>query len=950
MAMVLLEREAELEAIGVAAAAAGRGQGSIVVVSGPAGIGKTAMLAAVDPAEDTRRLRARGGELERELALGVARQLLEPALIEAEPAARTRLLEGTGPAGDVLQARTAAGDGDASAVLHGLHRLAVNLAAERPLWIEVDDVQWADAVSMRFLAFLAHRIAELPALLLLARRSGEDATDEAALRTIAGEPDVQEHVLGPLSATAVGRLVSEQAGEPADKGLSRACHNASAGNPFVLRELLTALRDRGVPLDAGGAPRVAELGPPSVARWVLARLERLPARAARLAGAVTVLGQDADLGRAARLAGLSVDDAEDALDELIQTDLLTPGGRWEFVHPVVRAAVHDAMPPGKRSSAHRNAARLLRDQGAAPGTVAMHLLAAEPAGERWVAEALLAGAHLALAQGAPEIAAEHAKRALAEPAPTDLRATLLRALGSAERRLGLPTADRRFLAAIDGTADLRERAQTLLDMLITGWPDADVVALVRRTIRQLTPVDAELALVLQARLLLAIENSDTPIEPELRAAERALAAHPEDTLGARLIAGVLAFYAAVRAEPRQSVLALATRAVADDDAYAADLEAGYPHIYALGALGLADEPALAERRYTQAVTRAHQRGSLVGAGIALFQRAHVRRRGGQLTAAEADARSALEYATRTSEHWLIAMTAASLVEALVEGGQLNAAEAVLEHNGFQETQPSSPQYGLADVTIARSLLRLAAGRPAEAHADAIATGAVADAVPVRNPIMLPWRSRAALALIALGRPDDARSLAHEELTIAEAADVPSAIGAARRVVALTIGGESAISLLRSAVDLLERAHAPLELTRALIDLGATLRRAGHRRAAREPLARALELAHRHGAAALATTARTELRAAGARPRREVRSGVDALTPSEHRVAELAVTGLTNTEIAARLFITPKTTEHHLAAIYRKLNIRSRRELPATLRDTSSRNTSDSSHAPRRTEP
>jgi DNA-binding CsgD family transcriptional regulator len=303
-------------------------------------------------------------------------------------------------------------------------------------------------------------------------------------------------------------------------------------------------------------------------------------------------------------------------------------------------------------------------------------------------------------------------------------------------------------------------------------------------------------------------------------------------------------------------------------------------------------------------------------------------RGGLIAAAEDDARSALEHAARTSERWLIAMTVAALVEALVERGDLEAAEAVLEQHGLQAALPPGPPF--ADVALARSLLRLAAGRTADGHADAIATGSIAESVGVRNPILLPWRSRAALALVALGRAEQARALAFEELEIAEAAEIPSAIGVARRVLALATDGDAAVPLLREAVAILEPAPAPLELSRALLDLGATLRRSGQRRAAREPLARALELAHRHGARPLAATARTELLATGARPRREIRSGVDALTPSEHRVAELAATGLSNTEIAAQLFITPKTTEHHLAAIYRKLDIRSRRQLPAML--------------------
>ena len=197
-------------------------------------------------------------------------------------------------------------------------------------------------------------------------------------------------------------------------------------------------------------------------------------------------------------------------------------------------------------------------------------------------------------------------------------------------------------------------------------------------------------------------------------------------------------------------------------------------------------------------------------------------------------------------------------------------------------------------------------------------------------MLLPWRPLAVLALIALGRRDEAAALARVALDIAQAADIPSAIGVAQRLVALTTDDEEMVAGLERAVVTLEATPARLELARALADLGAALRRAGHRAAAREPLARALELAHRCGAAPLAHHARTELHAAGARPRRAFRTGLEALTASERRVAELAAAGLSNAEIAARLFITVKTTEHHLAAIYRKLDINSRRQLPDLL--------------------
>jgi ATP/maltotriose-dependent transcriptional regulator MalT len=623
-------------------------------------------------------------------------------------------------------------------------------------------------------------------------------------------------------------------------------------------------------------------------------------------------------------------EGEAALDALIGADVLALGPPLDFAHPVVRAAVHDSLPPARRSQAHREAARLLRAQAAPPGAIGTHLLSAEPANEPWVAEALLEAAHVALAQGAPEIAARLAERALAEPPPAALRRPLLRLQGSAEQRLGLPTADRRFLQALDGISDVRERAETLLDMAITGAPHGDAIQMIRGVLRDARNNDAELELMLRARLLqLAIDFAPTQVEPERRDAQQVLVTHDEDTLGTRLLAGMLAGEAAMRGRPRRSVLALTTRAVASDAAYASDLDAGYPHIHALMALWLADEPALAERRFEQAAERAQRRGSLVGAALGLIGCTHVRYRIGALAQSEHAGRRALDLIARTSEQYLVGEAAGPLVQTLVERGDLDAAQAALADHNLTESVGASPQYG--ELTLARSMLRLAKGDADGAHRDALAARPFTDETGIRSPILAPWRSRAALALIALGRAAEARLLAKQELEIAEAAGVASAIGSARRVLALAIGGPEAIPLLHDAVALLVTAPAPLELARAQIDLGGALRRAGHRRAAREPLARALEDASRNGATRLAAAARAELLASGARPRRVLRSGVDALTPSERRVAELAADGLSNAEIAARLFITAKTTEHHLAATYRKLNISSRRQLPALLK-------------------
>jgi DNA-binding NarL/FixJ family response regulator len=153
---------------------------------------------------------------------------------------------------------------------------------------------------------------------------------------------------------------------------------------------------------------------------------------------------------------------------------------------------------------------------------------------------------------------------------------------------------------------------------------------------------------------------------------------------------------------------------------------------------------------------------------------------------------------------------------------------------------------------------------------------------------------------------------------------------ALRAAGLAEGGKEGLALLREAVEVLSDSPAKLEQAKARTDLGAALRRGNRRSQAREQLRRAVELATICGAAPLAARAETELLGTGARPRRIALSGVESLTPSERRVAEMAVEGLTNREIAQTLFVTPKTVEVHLSSAYRKLGIASRSQLAGAL--------------------
>jgi DNA-binding CsgD family transcriptional regulator len=275
---------------------------------------------------------------------------------------------------------------------------------------------------------------------------------------------------------------------------------------------------------------------------------------------------------------------------------------------------------------------------------------------------------------------------------------------------------------------------------------------------------------------------------------------------------------------------------------------------------------------------------------------------------------------------------AFLAEALMERGELDAAQAALDRVGAPDEVPDNAHWH--PFLNSRSQLLLLRGELRGALEATLECGRRYTALGGRNPGWIAWRSRAALCLTLLGEdPERARSLAEEEVALARAFGAPRAHGRALRMRGLVTGDGDGLASHREAVDVLEGSPARLELAHALCDLGAALRRAGDRRASRDPLHRALEAAHACGATALEERAHQELLASGARPRRIPVAGVDSLTPTERRVAAMAAEGLSNREIAQALFVSLKTVEMHLSHAYRKLDLSSRSELPRALQRT-----------------
>ena len=241
--------------------------------------------------------------------------------------------------------------------------------------------------------------------------------------------------------------------------------------------------------------------------------------------------------------------------------------------------------------------------------------------------------------------------------------------------------------------------------------------------------------------------------------------------------------------------------------------------------------------------------------------------------------------------------------------------------------------GTVLIPAARGRLRLSQGRAADALAEfqtcAALFGADAWGMQTRETGYVHVRSGEVLALLRLGQRQRACQLADAELADVRVFGAPRALGIALRAAGLAQGGKEGLALLRESVAMLDDSPALLERAHSLAELGAALRRSGERAAARDPLARALELAA-SGARPLAARARGELKATGARPRRPWRTGVEALTPGELRVAELAAQGRSNREIAAELYVTLKAIEGHLARAYAKLGIEGRAQLPHAL--------------------
>ncbi len=933
----LLERSLELAEFASALDEVRRGRGRVVLVEAAAGMGKTSLLGAAcaEAAEmGFACVRARAGDLERDFAYGCVRQLLEPVVAAAPAEQRRRLFAGAAELAEPLFRPADVGLDSPSpassySMLHGLYWLLNNLAEERPVALSIDDVHWADAESLRFLAYLTPRLDGLPVIVLAARRAAEGS---AAVARLAVAPETTVLRPAPLSVEATATLCTERLGVPVDMGFAAACRQATGGNPFFLEALLREARERRVPPDASGADRVQRLGPASVAQAVLLRISGAHPEAMDLVRAVAVLGGGATHAEAARLAELSVEVAAPAADLLVGLGILTamPSG-LEFAHPIVREAVYADIGAQQRAIAHARAAQMLAAMGADDERVAAQLVESDPAGDPERVSFLRRVADGATARGAPAAAVAWLRRALVEPPLGPDRAEVLFELGSAELRVGRPGAHQHLAEAVELTreAALLARSVRQLANALTVSGDADAaVRAIESALAIVGPADRELGLLLEAE---AASHA-------LRAGRAARAAARErlqrrsdlggSSPGERLVLACVANQRARESGSAAEAAAHLERALAGGQLLAErDLDIASPLYDVMVGLLATDAVELASACLDQTLTQAQATAAAPAVANLTCLRGWVAFRRGALALAEADARTTVELLSNHGIPLGIPFATGLLVQALIEAGDIRAAERSFTDAGLDTDVPP----GLAKTFLleARGLLRLAQGRSRQGLDDILEFGRRRERWSGANPLASRWRSHAALALADLGELDEARRRAADEVIRARRWGAATELGVALRVAA-GVGAGSAQDLLREAVVVLEGSPARLEHTRALIDLGAGLRRNNRRSDARGPLQQGLRLAEQCGAHAEVERARTELRAAGGRSSDLGGIGVDRLTASERRVADLAAEGRSNPEIAQHLFVTRKTVETHLGRAYVKLNISGRAALGRAL--------------------
>jgi DNA-binding CsgD family transcriptional regulator len=903
---MLCGRDPERARIGELLAGARASRSAALVVTGEPGVGKSALLEdARGQAADMCVLRAAGVESEAQLPFAGVQQLLRPVLDRLP-----RLPEPQAAALGGALGLTAGGGEDRFLVSLAVLSLLADAAERHPVLCLVDDAHWLDEASADALSFVARRLEVEGIVMLFAARKSEVRRFEAA-----GLPELE---LGGLDPAAAELLIDRGAGVALPAEVRHNLVAETGGNPLALLELSSTLSKGQL---SGAEALIAPLPVSArVEKAFLARVRQLPedAQTLILVAAADGTGDLATVLRAAAHLGAS----SNAFDDAEQAGLLRArDGLLELRHPLVRSAIYQAAPLSRRQAAHRALADVLDGESEADRR-AWHRAAATVEPDPSVGEELERAAERARQRSGYAAASLAFERAAGLTAAAELRARRLTAAaesawlaGRGERALMLLEAARPLVSDRVQRADL-DRYAGLIEM--TRGVPADACSLLLRAAGEITDIDTARSLqLLNLAGLAAAYAGDN--EAAVAIADVAREAAVEDNAFLRMLAELLIGLGAhargdfADAAPRLRV-ALDLAEGLDDDSSTQPvtlLFAGRAALY------LGDDRA-AYRTHHEAAARARAGGALTIVTQILPRLVTAELWAGRWPSAAANAREGLQLARQIGQHDLVAQQLVLLaLVAAVRGADDECRSLAEESRGLAAAR------GLVVVAEfeqwALAALELGLGRAEEAfqHSREIS----------RTPVVL-WAGLDRIeAAVRMGEGDTARAWLDVFQAWAESGGAPWARAVVMHCRALLSRRESdAEALFLAALELHAEAARPFELARTELAYGEFLRRGRRRVEARRHLRAALHGFETLGAQLWAERARVELRATGQTARKRDPSTRDELTPQELQIARFVAEGRTNRDVAAQLFLSPRTIDFHLRNVYKKLGITSRTAL------------------------
>jgi tetratricopeptide (TPR) repeat protein len=872
----LWERDEEVATLKEAIAALradAASSGSLLVFSGEAGLGKTALLAEARRIAESSGCAvwsARGGETVTSVPFNVVRQLLQPALVSLLPEeAREYLGDWYDIAGPALGI-TEPGERqpDPQGVCDGLVA-AVRRLAKRdwPLVLLIDDTHWADQETLRWLAAFAERLEDLSVLVVVARRPGGVSGDSARLLDAVAAAARPVATLNALTPAAAAGLTRATLGEHADAPFCREVWAVTGGNPYETVELLAKVQDSELEPAEGSAAELRDLNRSARGRGLVARLEGLGVDATRFAWAAAILGTGISLDLAAQLAGMQDDEALRCAELLGAARILTrtqstngqvPDGDLEFVHPLIATAVYRSIPDALRTAMHGQAAWAVTESGRGAAAASRHLLEVHPDDDPELVEQMreAAGEHLAV--GAPDAARRCLERALAEPPLPEVHARVLYELGCATLLTAPSTTIGHLRAALErpGLEDeMRVDAVFRLSQALLHNNQLDeAVRTVDAEVARLAPGPARLRLQAVHYMWEGIHAGEERSGHSRGLAELVKTCTGRDN-SERALLILRGFDAMTRGENAEEVLELCDRALVNGRLAPGlgwtDTEWGVELLLMLGsAYAYADRLDRAESLFSEAL-RAYVKAGWSGGHLSLANAylglAHRRR--GRLADAEHYQRESLRLAERVGRGLPLYWSATcGLIDTLLARGHIQEAAEIADRYGFAPPYPST--IVLPDTRSVRGRLLLAAGRAKEGINELEAAEKAATARGHHNTVLAPWAFDLAKAL-ATEDPARAAALAADARRQAERFGTDTAIGEALRCAAALETGQRAVRLAAQAVTYLEASPCQYEHAAARVEYGIAARSASE-------INKGLTLAHSCGADGLAARAQAAM--------------------------------------------------------------------------------------------